>query len=570
MNEQYELREKVSEEARATLSAYPELLCELLYARGISDPHEAEKFLNPDFDDHSHDPFLLKGMDKATERILHAIAHNERIVVYSDYDADGIPGAVVFSDLLKRIGYKNFTVYIPHRHDEGFGLNVQAIDAIAKDGARLIVTIDCGIADVDEVDHAVSLGLDVIITDHHLPGNTLPRAYAIIDAKQKGCSYPYGELCGSGIAWKLAQAILKTRRFDVKEGHEKWLLDMVGLATLSDMVPLLGENRILAHYGLKVLRKSPRPGLAKLLALAKVNQQHLTEDDVAFMVTPRINAASRMGVPMDAFMLLSADDPVEAGRYAEHLNRVNDERKGIVAAMVKDMKHHVRERLINNDQPVIVMGNPQWRPALLGLAANALVEEYSRPVFLWGGEEGEHLKGSCRSDGSASVVEIMHAAKESFGQFGGHHMSGGFTVVREKVHNLEEALVEAYIQVKEQAHEKQKILIDKKLSIDDVNWETWRMIEKLAPFGMGNPKPLFLFEGVELAGVRQFGKEGGHLELGFINRAGKKICAIGFFMKHEEFDKKIKAGDRINLVATMEKSMFRNFPELRLRIVDVI
>ncbi|MDD4989386.1 MAG: DHH family phosphoesterase, partial [Candidatus Pacebacteria bacterium] len=257
----YRVKESIPKDAEKELAEYPELTRHLLFHREIKKRDTAKVFLNPDYYVHVHDPFLLLGMEKAVERILRAIEKKEKICIYSDYDMDGIPGAIVLSDFFKKIGYfENIRVYIPHRHDEGFGLNHDALLDIAKEGAKLLITIDCGIADPKEVAHANRLGLDVIVTDHHLPGPKLPEAFAILNPK---CSpkYPFQDLCGSGVVFKLIQAILKKNNFGLKEGVEKWLLDMVGMATCSDMVPLVGENRVFAHYGLKVLRKSPRVGL---------------------------------------------------------------------------------------------------------------------------------------------------------------------------------------------------------------------------------------------------------------------------------------------------------------------
>ncbi len=567
----YDIRTGAPQKIRKALPAYPELLQDLLFARGIETEEDAEAFLNPDYTRHLHDPFLIKDMDKAVKRILLAIKNNEKTVIYSDYDADGIPGAVVLHDFFKKIGFTNFTNYIPHRHTEGFGLHKEAIDTFATDDVKLLITIDCGIADVAEAKHAKEKGIDLIITDHHICAKEVPDAFAILNSKQDGCSYPFRMLAGSGVVFKLVQALIERGTsegiFTWKPGQEKWLLDMVGIATLSDMVPLRDENRVLAHYGLKVLRRSPRPGLVKLLKEVGVNQNHIVEDDITFMISPRINAASRMGIPMRAFELLSTQDEVQAGELAKYLHGINDERKGIVASIVKEIKQHLEERTERG--PVLVIGNPKWKPSLLGLVATSLMDDVSAPIFLWGREDGVDLKGSCRSDGSVSVVALMEEAKDSFGNYGGHDMAGGYTVLPDKVHFLEESLNNAYKKLAT-GEERPKILIDKKLSFDEVTNETWSMIEKLGPFGVDNPKPLFLFENSIVAGLKQFGKTGNHLELSFKTSRGRPLRAIGFFITPEHFDLPIREGGTVNLVATVEKSMFRNIPELRLRIVDVI
>ena len=439
-----------------------------------------------------------------------AIASNEKILIYSDYDADGIPAAVVMHDFFKSIGYLNFDIYIPHRHNEGYGLHIEAIEKFKEQGVKLMITLDCGIVDHAEVAHAHEAGIDVIVTDHHMPGETLPEAYAVLNSKRADCEYPYDMLCGSGVAYKLVQGILQKNRFGLKDGQEKWLLDMVGLATLSDMVPLKGENRIFAHYGLKVIRKSRRPGLQQLLSIMNMKQQYISEDDIGFMITPRINAASRMGVPKDAFYLLSETDVSKAGAYARHLDEINSERKVLVAQLVKEIKKTLLEREDHyRSASVIVLGNPDWRPAILGLAANSVAEEYNKPVFLWGREDGVHIKGSCRSDGVSDLVEIMQRAQKTHGafiDFGGHKFSGGFSVDHAKIHNLEPAVQSVCDELKAERAQRieqnsngngngeggngsgksntgglEKVPIDALLTIDDVNWKNYEGIEKLAP-----------------------------------------------------------------------------------------
>ncbi|MEI6345691.1 MAG: single-stranded-DNA-specific exonuclease RecJ [bacterium] len=603
----YTVRPPVPAKVKSELAAYPDFLQHLLFHRGITEATAAEAFLNPSYETHTHDPFLLKDMSKSVKRVLAAIEKGEKIVIFSDYDADGIPGGVVLHDFFKKIGYTNFSNYIPHRHNEGFGLNTEAVEGFAKDRAKLVITIDCGIADIAEVKRGQELGMDMIVTDHHLPLTEmnkkgqevpmLPPAFAILNPKQDDCAYPEKMLCGSGVIFKLVQALVKewqkkakkagkgvSDEVEIVDGWEKWLLDMVGMATLSDMVPLTGENRVFAYYGLKVLRKSPRVGLMKLLRKIKTDQRNLTEDDIGFTISPRINAASRMGVPHDAFRLLSTTDETEADQLSDHLNRINDERKGIVAAMVKEMKHALEARWANEggvERPkpkLIVLGNPKWKPALLGLAANTLMEAYSCPVFLWGRDGENVLKGSCRSNGVSLQALMCKVPGATLSAYGGHALAGGFAVTNEEVHKLEADLLAAYEMVDgagEADGAEDGSCVDALIAFDDVNWQTYGILEKLAPFGTGNPKPLFLFENALLREVKAFGKERNHIELGFSKTNGNKVSAIGFFSTPEDWQaqlgvgRKLAVGERVHLVATLEKSTFRNFPELRLRIVDI-
>lgn len=561
----YTVRKPVSENIKKSLKEYKELTQILLVGRGIKDSNSAQIFLNPSYDDHTHDPFLLNDMGKAVERILSATENKEHIVIYSDYDCDGIPGGVIFHDFFKKIGYENFSNYIPCRHEEGYGLNLSAIEKVSKENAKIIITVDCGITDVKPVELANSLGIDVIITDHHLQNGKLPRAYAIVNPKLDNNKYPYKFLCGAGVAFKMVQALISKGNFNINNGWDKWLLDMAGLSTIADMVPLSGENRVLAHYGLKVLKKSRRVGLQQLLKKIKVNQKNITEDDIGFMIAPRINAASRMGHPIEAFKLLITEDITEAETLSDYLQELNNERKGIVASMVKEIKKKINN--FDEEKEVIVLGNPDWSPALLGLVANSILEKYNKPVFLWGKKGGKTIKGSCRSDGSVDVVELMASVRELFIDAGGHSFAGGFSVIPDKIHNFEKEIISAYKKLKIKI--KKEIFIDKKLSIDDVSWDTYKIVEQFAPFGEENPKPTFLFEDIVVDGIKHFGKEQNHLQLEFKKNDGKLATAIGFFKTQNDFGKKIEKGNKINLIASLEKSMFRNFPELRMRIVDI-
>jgi single-stranded-DNA-specific exonuclease len=535
----------------------------ILESRNIED---RESFLNPDYVRDSHDPFLMKGMSEAVDRVVRAIREGEKIVIYSDYDADGIPGAALFADFLRRAGHSNFTHYLPHRHDEGFGVHVEAIDTIADSGASLVITIDCGIVDVEAAKAAAARGVDLIVTDHHEPGPELPSAVAILDPKQSGCAYPDKGLCGAGVAWKLIQGILAKDRFNLPEGAEKWLLDCVGAATIADMVPLTGENRMLARFGLTVLRKARRPGFAALWSAARVNPVNVTEDDIAFTLAPRINAASRMGKPHDALRLLTAVSADEAREAAVFLESLNNERKGHVAHTVKEIRAKIAQK---EPGPVLTIGDTRWKPALLGLVAGSLAQEFRRPVFLWGKGGDGALKGSARSDGSASCLDIMKAAGPVLEQFGGHHMAGGFTVAYERVHELASALDQAI-----QTLEKKEVTVrnpDMEILLGDADMRLKRSLDILAPFGVGNEKPLFRFTGAIVESARSFGKDGAHTEIQLRSHNGARTKAIAFFVPPNHFEGRLKAETPVSVIGTLEESSFgRSRPELRIRLHDIV
>ncbi len=541
------------------------LLEHLLLARGVeTDLHE--NFLNPDFERDSHDPFLLPDMEKAVERILVAKKNNEHVAVWSDYDADGIPGGVMLSEFLRRIGLR-VTHYIPHRHKEGYGLNIEGIEELKAANVSLVITVDLGTTEVAHIAHAQTLDIDIIVTDHHLEPDVLPAALALINPKLKSSKYPFDGLCGAGVAWKLVQALLiKDRPAGFGEGQEKWLLDLVGIATLSDMVPLVGENRMLALNGLKVMRRGRRTGLSALLKLLRISPAALTEDDITFMISPRINAASRMDSPQAAASLLAATGEEEAKIFAVELNRINDARKGLVASTVREVNKHVAEMDLR-ESPLLVMGNPKWRPGILGLVAGKLVEAHGKTVFLWGREGGDSIRGSCRAAPGVNIVEVMAAARGAFEHFGGHAASGGFELAQEHVHELSARLEAAYLKINATGIGAVEVLLDRELDLEELS-NAHRDLQKLAPFGVGNAKPLFIFPNVSIGAVRTFGKTQNHLGLTFSRPSTSLgVNGVAFFSNPDSFTKKIVQGDKADIVGHVEAD-WRGAP--RLRVVDVL
>lgn len=539
---------------------HDDLVSHLLLARGVAAPdHEA--FLSPDFVRDSHDPYLLPGMEAAVARLTAAKEAEEQVVVWSDYDCDGIPGGVLLTDYLRAAGFA-VSHYIPHRHKEGYGLNREGLESLAKAGTTLVITVDLGTTEVEHVAFAKTLGIDVIITDHHLEPEVLPDAVAVINPKLRGSLYPFDGLSGSGVAWKLVQA-LQARHSYMQDGQEKWLIDLAALGTLSDMVPLVGENRMIATMGLVVMRRGRRPGLLSLLNLLRIKPRDLTEDDIGFMVAPRINAASRMDTPQLAANLLAAKEAGAAEQFARELNALNDERKGLVAATVKD----VNKRLLRGaiESPVIVMGSPSWRPGILGLVANSLAEAHSKPVFLWGREGGDTIKGSCRSARGVNIVELMQGANDIFDHFGGHAASGGFSLAEERVHELPQRLAAAYQAVAPKEGVVEEVVVDRRLSLAEVP-HAHKALKKLAPFGVGFAKPLFLLERVPISGARMFGKQHNHLEIA-LGRGSERTTGIAFFFTPEAFTKKTLEGEVADIVGHVETD-WRGSP--RIRVVDIL
>ncbi len=568
----FSLHDPVSAEIRDELTAYDDLTAALLVRRGVVTKKAAEDFLHPSYEEHLHDPLLMTDMRKAAERVSRAILEKESFAVWSDYDCDGIPGAVILNDFFTRAD-GNVQVYIPHRHDEGYGLSIAGIEKLAKDGVTLIITVDSGITDVEAVARAHELGVDVIITDHHLPGDVLPDAYAVVNPNARTDEpYPFHGLCGSGVAWKLVTALLQISpeiRSRIPEGNEKWLLDMVGLATIADMVPLTGENRVLATYGLLVLRKSPRLGFQKLCRTIRVDQRTLDEGDVGFMIAPRINAASRLGDPYDAFRLFSTHDETEADQLAKQLEKLNRARKAQAGAITRAVRARLAER--ETMRSVIALGDPDWRPALLGLVANSIAEEFERPVFLWGREGNGALKGSVRSAGTVHALSLMQATQDVFAGFGGHAASGGFTVKDDGAFFLEDRLVAARATLPTTDNGAVHVpQADATLALSDVSVRTLHSLESLSPYGIQNPKPVFLFANIVVKIIARFGKGSEHVKVTLTspdNRA--TLEAVTFFVKGNlaRTLETLEGGERVSVLAHIEKDTFSRVHPVRLRLL---
>jgi single-stranded-DNA-specific exonuclease len=551
-----------------------ELVSVLLKKRGVEKEEDIEAFLSPDYAAHAHDPFLLNGMDKAVARIFEALERDERIAVYADYDCDGIPGAALVSDFFRKVGFENFEVYLPHRDREGYGFHEEAITKLSQNNVKVIITIDVGTKAHEGIDFANSLGIDVIVTDHHEIEGELPAAFALLNPKI--APYPFPSLCGAAVAWKLVQAMLIEGRkrahpkfITVPVGWEKWLLDLVAIATIADLVPLVGENRVLAFWGLQVLRKTPRPGIVALCTALRLKRPTLDETDIAFSFAPRINAASRMDTPELALRLLTTSDKNEAEQLARQLESLNNSRKGVVAGIVKEAKKRAKARF-QKGEIVTVLGDPDWKPSLMGLAANSLVEERGGVVLLWGRDAMGKLKGSARSDGTISVVELFAKASASFEEYGGHHASGGFTVTTDSVHTLPDVLKQIAVQL-----HAPKSVVDAKydavVALREISTSLLRDISRLAPFGIGNAKPIFRIPRVRIISVRRFGKEGNHTEISVVcSDSGVTHRAFQFFKAPEHFSVLPIPDAQVDILATLERDTFKGPDKLALRIVDIV
>lgn len=475
----------------------------LLLHRGLASDAEARNFLHPEKQPF-YDPFLMKDMEKAVSRIAQAIQAKERIVVYGDYDVDGITATSLLCRSLRQLG-ADVGYFIPHRQKDGYGLHKETLDEIIAAGAALIVTVDCGISAVEEAAE-VKDKVDLIITDHHLPGKELPKAVAVIDPHRADCPYPDKNIAGVGVAFKLCQALWQKMRGKTFTGD----LDIVALGTVADVVPLVGENRKIVQQGLRVLKKSKRLGIQALLAVTELKEKEITAGHIGFVLAPRLNAAGRLASALRGVELLLTEDAAEAQAIAEELDAANRERQAVEQEILQAAEKQI-ESIDIQKAPVLVLHGEGWHPGVIGIVASRIVERYYRPTVIIAEEDGVG-KGSCRSIRGFHMFEALSACKEYLLGFGGHAQAAGLSLRSEDIAPFREALA-AYATRVLAAEDFIPILdIELELAPDKISEKLMTEIKLLEPYGMGNPKPLFSSHGVRGSYAQRIGKEGQHLK----------------------------------------------------------
>ncbi len=558
----------------------PVLAAGLLYHRNIRTQEQIDEFLNPDYSQDVHDPFLFRDMEKAVERIYKAINSGEKIIVHGDYDADGVCGAVIIISTLKTLGAQNVDVFLPHREIDGYGLNKNTIQKFAEEKINLIITCDCGISNLEEIVMANEKGMDVIITDHHSVPETLPPAYAIIHPKVKDETYPDKGLAGGGVAFKLMQGLLKKNSGEKpSDGWEKWLLDLVAIATVADMVPLVGESRTLVKYGLVVLNKTKRIGLQKLLLEARLLQEdgnkkrELTADTISFQIAPRLNAAGRMNHANTAYNLMITEDNDEAAELARELNENNEQRQKTTEELMKEAVNQIEKT--QKDEPILFARNDEWPGGIIGLAAGKLKDKYYKPSIVITRNESEII-GSGRSVEEFNLIEALQELSGYFDKFGGHPMACGFTIKNES--QLEEFKTKLKEKFKEKTagrELKPALLIDAEVNLDEINWELYGLLEKFEPFGQTNPKPKYLAHNLTITGLEPVGKDRKHLRIMVKHNSQQIKKTIGWNLCDEnnchctDWSKALKIGDKIDLVFEIDVNQWNGNRELQLTIVDL-
>ena len=541
------------------------VLATLLVQRGIRSFEQARAFFRPSLDS-LHDPFLMKDMDKAVARLRKAVEGKEKILVYGDYDVDGTTAVSLVYSFLGRFT-KKIDYYIPDRYDEGYGLSIKALDWAAENGFNLIITLDCGIKAIDKVRYAASKGMDVIICDHHLPEDEIPAAVAVLDPKREDCHYPFDDLCGCGVGFKLVQAYAQV--MDIPFAELEPLLDLLVVSIASDLVSVTGENRVLSHFGLKRLNEKPRKGLQAIIALSNLEPDHVTIDDIVFKIGPRINAAGRMESGRLAVELLTAAEDRTAARIASQINDNNNERKSIDREITREALEMVQNGKCLACKNATIVYNPEWNKGVVGIVASRLVEAFYKPTFVLTKSNG-FVTGSARSVRGFDLYDSIERCADLLENFGGHIYAAGLTLKEE---NLPEfaSRIEAYVSEHLTTEMSTPVVdVDSRLDFSQITPKFFRILKQFQPFGPGNNSPVFLTENVYDDGNgRKVGPAAQHLKLELIQESQPyhQIGAIGFNMA-EYFDH-IKAGNPIDICYSVVENYYRGNSTIQLRLKDM-
>ena len=532
----------------------------LLVQRGIETFEEAKKFFRPSLEE-LHDPFLMKDMDIAVSRIEKAIENQENILVFGDYDVDGTTAVALVSSYLLSY-YPNVATYIPDRYEEGYGVSYQGIDFAEDNGFHLIIALDCGIKALDKVTYASKKGIDFIICDHHRPGNEIPKAVAVLDPKREDCTYPYKELCGCGVGFKLLQALAKNRGQDMSD--LVLYLDLVATAIGADIVPITGENRILAYHGLKVINSHPRTGFQAILK--QVKKEKLTITDVVFIIAPRINAAGRMKHGNHAVALLTETDMQKALLFASEIELYNTERKEADQSITEEALQQIIEKG-EEDRSTTVVYKDSWHKGVIGIVASRLTETYYRPTLVFT-KNGEKLAASARSVSGFDVYNALEGCSEYIEQFGGHKYAAGLTLLEKDFDNFKNAFEKVVSETIDPKLLTPELKIDAEIDFKDITPKFYRILKQFAPFGPGNMTPVFMTQNVKDVGFgKSVGADKTHLRLVVKQGNSPQFTGIGFGMAEKE---SIACnGSPFKMAYVIDENEWQGNVSLQLRIKDL-
>ena len=534
-------------------------IANLLIQRGIEDFDAAKKFFRPELSD-LHDPYLMLGMDKAVNRISTAIANHEKIMVYGDYDVDGTTSvALVFSYLTAY--YPDCIYYIPDRYEEGYGISKKGIDYAKEQVISLIIALDCGIKALDNTTYAKEMGIDFIICDHHLPGADLPQAVAILNPKQNNCNYPFKDLCGCGIGFKLIEALTQERglSFEMILPY----IDLVAMAIAADIVPILGENRILTYYGLAQIRKNPREGIKLFVTGIK---RELNVTDLVFVIAPRLNAAGRIKHGSLAVELLLSNDPTEALSRGRAIELFNSERQVLDQHITQQALDQIVENQEQNNYSSVVF-QPDWHKGVIGIVASRLIEKYYRPTVVFTAS-GDFFTGSVRSVKGLDVFQILDSCKDHIEKFGGHRYAAGLTIKAEAYIAFKKAFEQAVAVTVKPEQRIPSVDYDMEISLDRITPKFFRIMNQMAPFGPGNMRPVFMTKNcIDGGKSRAVGGDLSHLKLDAIDDSRSTLSGIGFGMA--DHISRIKSRNSFQLLYTVEENEFKGEISLQLKLKDI-
>ena len=535
----------------------------MLVVRNIQSAEEARAFIRPSLDK-LHDPFLMKDMDKAVERLHQALTQNENILIYGDYDVDGTTAVAVMyrflSPLTSRLDY-----YIPDRHNEGYGVSQQGIDYAAERGCTLIITLDCGIKAVEKLAYAKSKGIDVIVCDHHTPGDELPTAVAVLNMKREDCPYPYKDLSGCGVGFKLAQAY--TQQYGLPFDNLLPLLQLLAMSIASDIVPITGENRILAHYGIKQINQAPFAGISAVIDVAGIEAKKLTINELVYKLGPRINACGRMKSGRAAVELLLTDDATFARQQAEEVNQQNEERRDCDTETTREALAMLEEDATFAQRRSTVVYAPHWHKGVVGIVASRLIETYYRPtIVLTAGEDGI-ISGSARSVGGFDVYAAIDSCLDLLTNFGGHKYAAGLSMHIDNLPAFRERF-EKYVATHIREDQLQPtLLVEAELELADITPAFYNVIRYLEPFGPGNPRPLFATRNlINHRDTRVVGKTGEHLRLDVTDRA---YAITGIAFGRAEMAKHIQNGNPVDICYELDENTFNNRTTIQMMVQDI-
>lgn len=552
-------------------------LVSLLFSRGVTTFDEAKQFFRPKLE-HLHDPFLMKDMDKAVDRVLLAVEKGEKIMVYGDYDVDGTTAVSLLYTFLKFF-YKNVEFYIPDRYNEGYGISFKGIDYAESAGVGLMIALDCGIKAVDKVLYAKEKGVEFIICDHHRPGDSIPEAVAVLDAKQDDCNYPFKELSGCGVGFKLAQAIASKN--NIPEEKVFSLIDLVVVSIAADIVPMVGENRVLAYYGLKKINSEPSNGICSILKSAGVLptedkaskfyfNKEITISDLVFSLGPRINAAGRIENATNSVRLLISTNTEYAEKLGAQINELNSTRRDLDTNITKEAIEQIEKNIQNTNKKTTVVFNPEWHKGVIGIVASRLIEKFYKPTIVFT-KSGDLITGSARSIKGFDIYDAIDNSSYMLEHFGGHTYAAGLALKPEKL-DLFKAEFEKYAD--ENLNEElmtPEIGIDEELDVSDVNVKFFKILKQFAPFGPGNMSPVFISNNVIDTGYAKIvGKNGQkHLKFSVVQttKRGAPIPSIGFNLGH--YYDKIKQAVPFSICYHIEENTWQGRTSLQLRILDI-